>query len=225
MSDNQPVSDSLAAEISRQGIDLPEQQVATLERYCGLLWEWNSKLNLTRHTDYQKFVSRDVVDSLAFANFLRPEERILDVGTGGGVPGVVLAVVRPDLSVSLCESVGKRSRAVSDIVDRLNLDVPVFQSRVEDLLGQWTGDSLVVRAVARLTRLLDWLEPHWGSFGRLLTVKGPAWVDERGEVRHKGQMRKLALRKLASYPMPGTESESVLLQVCPKELVDSFAKQ
>ena len=225
MSNNQSSPHALAAEMSRQGIELPDQQVATLERYCRLLWEWNSKLNLTRHTDYRKFVGRDLADSLAFANFLRSDERILDVGTGGGVPGLVLAVVRPDLSVSLCESVGKRARAVTDIVDRLSLDVPVFQSRVEDLLGgQWTGDTLVIRAVARLTKLLDWLEPHWGSFSRLLIVKGPAWVDERAEVRHKGQMRKLALRKLTSYPMPGTDSQSVLLQICPKELVDSFTR-
>lgn len=225
MSDNQSDPHTLAAEIARQGIELPDQQVAVLERYCRLLWEWNSKLNLTRHTDYEKFVGRDLVDSLVFANSLRSEEKILDVGTGGGVPGVVLAIVRPDLSVSLCESVGKRARAVTDIVDRLGLDVPVFESRIENLLGQWTGDTLVVRAVARLTKLLDWLEPHWESFSRLLTVKGPAWVDERGEARHKGQMRKLALRKLTSYPMPGTDSQSVLLQICPKDLVDSFAAQ
>ena len=251
MSDNQSSLSSLTAEIARQRIELPDQQVATLERYCGLLWEWNSKLNLTRHTDYRKFVERDLVDSLAFANALRSDERILDVGTGGGVPGVVLAIIRPDLSVSLCESVGKRARAVADIVDRLSLDVPVFQSRVEDLLGrsgssvgqigknmqtssvvpdsldrnQWTGDTLVVRAVAKLTKLLDWLHPHWGSFSRLLTVKGPAWIDERAEARHKGQMRKLALRKLASYPMPGTDSQSVLLQICPKDLVDTFTTQ
>jgi 16S rRNA (guanine527-N7)-methyltransferase len=225
MSDNQSSPQTLAAEIARQGIELPDQQVATLDRYCQLLWEWNSKLNLTRHTDYQKFVARDLVDSLAFAGFLRSDERILDVGTGGGVPGVVLAIVRPDLAVSLCESVGKRARAVTDIVDRLSLDVPIFESRVENLLGQWTGDTLVVRAVARLTKLLGWLDPHWGSFSRLLTVKGPAWVDERAEARHKGQMRKLALRKLTSYPLPGTDSQSVLLQICPKELVDSFARQ
>ena len=223
MSDNQATPDTLSAELARQGIELPDAQVVMLDRYRELLWEWNSKLNLTRHTDYQKFVGRDVVDSLAFAKCLRPEERILDVGTGGGVPGVVLAVVRPDLSVSLCESVGKRAHAVTDIVENLGLDAPMFQGRVEDILGQWTGDTLVVRAVARLTKLLNWLEPHWGCFNRLLVVKGPAWVDERGEARHRGLMRKLALRKLTSYPMPGTDSQSVLLQICPKDLVDSLA--
>ena len=80
-----------------------------------------------------------------------------------------------------------------------------------------------MRAVARLTKMLGWLKPHWGSFKRLLIVKGPAWVEERGEARHRGLMRDLALRKLTSYPMPGTDSQSVLLQICPKDLVDSFA--
>ena len=91
-------------------IELPDEQAALLEQYCRLLWDWNTKINLTRHTDYQTFVARDLVDSLALAEFLEPGERVLDVGTGGGVPGIVLAIVRPDLAVSLSESVGKKAR-------------------------------------------------------------------------------------------------------------------
>ena len=211
------MAEELPAAVAEHGIQLPPGQLALLERYCTLLWDWNAKVNLTRHTDYQKFVARDLVDSLAFAEFLGPGERILDVGTGGGVPGVVLAVVRPDLDVSLCESVGKRARAVADIVRRLRLDVPVYAVRAEELLGQWTGNTLVVRAVARLAKLLTWLRPHWQVFDRLLVVKGPAWVEERGEARHQGLLGKLALRKLTSYPLPGTDSQSVLLQICPRK--------
>jgi 16S rRNA (guanine527-N7)-methyltransferase len=181
------------------------------------LWEWNSKINLTRHTDYQKFVTRDLIDSLAFSEFLEEGERILDVGTGGGVPGVVLAVVRPDLSVRLCESVGKKARAVARIVDRLGLDVVVEHGRAENLLAARKYNTLVIRAVARLARLLRWFRPHRESFDRLLILKGPAWVDERAEARHLGLLRNLALRKLTSYPVPGTGAESVLLQVCPRE--------
>ena len=209
--------DDLAAAMAEHGIELPAEQVALLQRYCTLLWEWNAKLNLTRHTDYRKFVARDLVDSLAFSEFLQSGEKILDVGTGGGVPGVVLAIVRPDLSVSLSESVGKRARAVADIVDRLGLAVPVYETRAEDLLGSWRCNTLVVRAVARLAKLLRWLSPHWGSFDRLLILKGPAWVEERAEARHHGLLRNLALRKLTSYPLPGTDSRSALLQICPKE--------
>lgn len=212
-----PSRDSLAAALVRHGIELPQAQVALLEQYCGLLWQWNEKINLTRHTDYEKFTTRDLVDSLAFAEFLQRGEKILDVGTGGGVPGIVLAIVRADLKVSLCESVGKKARVAADIVERLGLSLPVFHARAEDLLTGQRYNTLVVRAVARLEKLLQWFKPHWNAFDRLLVLKGPAWVEERGEARHHGLLRNLALRKLSSYPLPGTDSESVLLQICPNE--------
>jgi 16S rRNA (guanine527-N7)-methyltransferase len=209
--------DKLAAAMAEHRIELPDAQAKKIAQYCVLLWEWNTKLNLTRHTDYQKFVGRDLVDSLAFAEHLHPKEKVLDVGTGGGVPGVVLAILRPDLSVSLCESVGKRARAVTDIVTRLGLNLPVYQSRAEKLVRDVAFNTLVVRAVARLAKLLGWLRPHWQRFDRLLVLKGPAWIEERSEARRLGLLQGLALRKLASYPLPGTNSQSVLLQICPKE--------
>lgn len=208
-------TDNLTAALAACRIELPDEQVSQVRRYCELLWEWNAKLNLTRHTDYEKFVSRDVVDSRAFAEHLGPDEKILDVGTGGGVPGALLAILRPDLRVWLSESVGKKARAVADIVQRLGLSAPVLHGRAEDFLAKSEFNSLVVRAVGTLKTLLTWLRPHWDRFDRLLVLKGPAWVEERGEARHYGLLHDLALRKLTSYPMPGTQSESVLLQICP----------
>jgi 16S rRNA (guanine527-N7)-methyltransferase len=212
--------EKLAGVMARRHIELPDAQIALLERYCELLWQWNEKINLTRHTDYEKFVDRDLFDSLAFAEFLKPGEKVLDVGSGGGVPGVVLAVVRADLRISLVDSVGKKAKVLSDIVERLGLTIPVQNARAEELLKQEKYDTLVVRAVAPLTKLLRWFNPHWESFGRLLVLKGPAWVDERGEARHLGLLNNLALRKLKSFPLPGTESKSVLLMICPSERVD-----
>lgn len=209
-------AENLAAVMAEHHIELPADQVARLEQYCRLLWDWNTKLNLTRHTDFEKFVTRDLVDSLAFSQFLQAGEKILDVGTGGGVPGVVLAIVRPDIHVSLCESVGKRATVVEDILKQLKLRTPMLRGRAEELLvGPWKYHTLVIRAVARLEKLLRWLRPHLLAFDRMLVLKGPAWVEERGEARHFGLLHNLALRKLVSYPLVGTESESVLLQICP----------
>ena len=209
--------ENLTAALARHHIELPPPQVALLSRYCECLWDWNAKINLTRHTDFEKFVARDLIDSLAFARFLQPNEKALDVGSGGGVPGVVLAIVRDDLDLSLCESIGKKARALADIVERLGLKTPVIHARAEDVLAQQRFDTLIVRAVAKLKRLLEWFQPHWNAFDRLLVLKGPTWLAERGEARHYGLLNDLALRKLATYPLPGTESESALLQICRKD--------
>jgi 16S rRNA (guanine527-N7)-methyltransferase len=207
----------LAAALARRQIVLPAPQALRLEQYCALLWQWNTKINLTRHTDYERFVGRDLVDTLAFAQFLQARERVLDVGTGGGVPGVVLAILRDDLDVSLCDSVSKKARVVADIVERLALKTPVFHARAQDLLPERHFNTLLVRAVAPLKKLLEWFRPHWREFDRLLVLKGPSWVEERGEARHYGLLHDLALRKLTSYPLPRAESQSVLLQICPKD--------
>lgn len=205
--------DSLAAALARHRIELPLDRIAQLERYCNLLWDWNTKLNLTRHTSYERFVARDLVDTLVIARHLEPCERVLDVGTGGGVPGVVLAVVRSDLTVALAESVAKKARAVAGIVRDMELPIEVHHARAEEVIERETFDTLVVRAVAPLPKLLAWFHPHWGSFDRLLVVKGPAWAEERRAARERRLLAGLELRKCDTWPLPGTQSQSVLLEV------------
>ena len=209
-------ADSLVAALARHHIDLPPEQVALLDRYVRLLWDWNTKLNLTRHTDYEKFVSRDVVDSLALARLLLAGETVLDVGSGGGVPGLVLAILRPDLKVHLAEATGKKARVLESMVQDLGLPVQVFATRAEKQLAERRYDAVVVRAVGPLAELLTWFRPLWPSIGRLLIVKGPKWVEERGQARHMGLLHRLEMRKAAEYPLPGTHSESVILKIWPE---------
>ena len=211
-----PGNDTLAAALARHALSLPADQVERLDQYGRLLWDWNTKLNLTRHTDYEKFVGRDLVDSLQIAAHLRSNEEVLDVGTGGGVPGVVLAIVRPDLKVALCDSVGKKARAVESIVKELGLEVPVFPFRAEELLEDTRYDALVIRAVGPLWKLLAAFKPHWHSFRRLLVIKGPKWPEELTEARRRGLMHNLQIKTASEYAMPGAEGKSVVLKVWPK---------
>jgi 16S rRNA (guanine527-N7)-methyltransferase len=208
--------DSLAAALARHQIKLPPAQIELLDKYCRMLWDWNTKLNLTRHTDYEKFVSRDLVDSLQLAAHLRKEDEVLDVGTGGGVPGLVLAIVRPDLQVSLCDSVGKKARAVESMVKELGLEVPVFPFRAEELLEDNRYDALVIRAVGPLWKLLAGFKPHWHSFRRMLVIKGPKWPEELTEARRRGLMHNLQIKTAAEYPLPGAAGKSVVLKIWPK---------
>jgi 16S rRNA (guanine527-N7)-methyltransferase len=211
------ISPEFTAELAKHQIVLDNAVVAQLNRYCDLLWDWNTKLNLTRHTNFEKFVGRDLTDSLQLAQLVEAGERVLDVGSGGGVPGIVLAILRPDLQVSLCESVVKKANALKAMCADLQLEVPVHPNRVEDVLPDNSYHVLTARAVGSLAKLLKWLEPHWGSFDRLLAFKGPRWVAERGEARHLGYFNHLQLRQAVKYDMPGTDAQSVVLRIWPKE--------
>jgi 16S rRNA (guanine527-N7)-methyltransferase len=205
---------TLAEALAAYNFELLPEQVEQLDRYRAALWRWNEQLNLTRHTTLDKFVGRDVVDSLELAKLIPQGRRVLDIGSGGGVPGIVMAIARPDLRVTLVESVQKKARVLQSMVDELGLSIEVFAVRVEELLELRTFDTLVARAVAPLWKLLTWLAPHWRAFDELLAIKGKSWVEERGEARHRGLLKNLDLRKAATYPMPGDPpGESVILRL------------
>jgi 16S rRNA (guanine527-N7)-methyltransferase len=223
-----PMSNSLAESLKHFKIAIPKSKVALLDEYCHLLWDWNTRFNLTRHTDYDKFISRDLADSMALGYFLQQNERVLDVGSGGGVPGIVLAILRPDLRIELCDATGKKALALSEIVRELRLEIPVHHSKAETILetrGKRTRfTTLTIRAVSRLAALLRMVKPCWNVFDRLLLVKGPKWIEERGEARHYNLMNKLALRCLKTYPTPTSAQipseetiNSVILQICRKD--------
>jgi 16S rRNA (guanine527-N7)-methyltransferase len=215
-SDFPPQINELAAALGAQQIDASPEQVELLDHYRRALWSWNERMNLTRHTTLEKFVGRDVVDSHELAKLLEHGERVLDVGTGGGVPGVILAILRPDLSLSLCDSTQKKARAVEAMVGELGLPIKTFPNRAEEVLEVTTFDTLVARALAPLAKVLPWFQNRWDAFDQLLMIKGPAWVEERAAAGDAGLMRNLELRKAASYQAPATGAESVILSIRPK---------
>ena len=210
---------SLVDALAKHGIELADDQIEKLDGFCTVLWQWNEKLNLTRHTDYEKFVTRDLIDARQVAECLKPGESVLDVGTGGGLPGIPLAILHPDIHVTVVDSVGKKIRAVDDIIRSLELPVVAYHDKVQHLLemGHEHYDTLLARAVGRMDEVLRWLEPHWGRFGRLLLLKGPRWSEERGQARHVGLLHDKRLRCLRRYPRSGADGESVLLEIRPTQ--------
>ena len=219
--DPSALAGAIRAECGRLSLPLPAGVEAGLAAYATRLWAWNERLNLTRHTDVERFVSRDIADAVAVAGHLAAGERILDVGTGGGLPGVLLAILRPDLKVELSDSVGKKARAVRAIVAEAGLSIPVHEGAAQALVSRRGDhdrfDVLVIRAVAPLLKLLGWFEPIAEHYGRILIIKGPRWEEEKGEARHRGLVKQVTVRRVAAWPIRGSDNESVLLEVRRRE--------
>jgi 16S rRNA (guanine527-N7)-methyltransferase len=157
---------------------------AELGRFCELLREANERLNLTRLTDARALALLHVVDALTVLPLLQDTHSLADLGSGGGVPGLPLALARPDLRVTLLESRGKKADALHTIVDALGLArrVAVVPERGEAWLKTHTVDAVVARAVGRAPEVLELLSPVRKGFRRLILMKGPTVDAELAEL-------------------------------------------
>lgn len=149
------------------------QQVADLERYRSYLVEWNEKMNLVGPATLDIFWSRHAWDSAQVLP-LAPEANIwADLGTGAGLPGIVLAILgkgRPGFHVHLVDSLAKRCRFLTEVVDGLGLPATVHNSRAEDL--SLPVDIVTARACAPLHRLLGYAQPYLKRGAVALFLKG-----------------------------------------------------
>jgi 16S rRNA (guanine527-N7)-methyltransferase len=204
---------SLKKTIEMFELEVPNEAYPKLKHYCQVLWEINQDLNLTRHTSYELFVTRDLLDTIELSKLIPEGKEVLDVGSGGGVPGMILAILRPDLKVSLTDSVGKKAAALGEIADHVGLSLEIYQCRAEELLEDFRYDYTTARAVGPLKKMGTWFADCWPSLGRLLAVKGPKWVDEKAEADELGLFNKVDIRVVAQYDVPGVDWQSVILQL------------
>ncbi|MCH2210804.1 MAG: 16S rRNA (guanine(527)-N(7))-methyltransferase RsmG [Fuerstiella sp.] len=209
MSDPDTLKDVLFA----HSVVMTDDRQLLLQQYCQSLWSWNSRLNLTRHTNFEAFVTRDLNDSQQLETHLQSGESVLDVGAGGGVPGIVLAILNPGIVVSLCESTQKKANALREIVAQLRLPIDIFAERAEHVLFSHSFDTITARAVAPLQKLIRWFRPHRNRIGRILLVKGPNWAREYDEASQAGLLAADEIQVVAEYTTPGRTGSSVVLEV------------
>ncbi|MDX1802626.1 MAG: 16S rRNA (guanine(527)-N(7))-methyltransferase RsmG [Alcanivorax sp.] len=170
------LADTLARGVDTLGLSLSDTQQHQLLAYIDLLVKWNQAYNLTAVRDPAEMVTRHLLDSLAVLPHVAPLET-LDVGTGAGIPGIILAVARPQQAFVLLDSNGKKTRFVRQARRELGLaNVEVVHARVEQY--RKAPPQIICRAFASLSDMLALMAPIFGDTTRLLAMKAASTDQE-----------------------------------------------
>lgn len=204
MTTRDTLQQTLERGITALGLDLPADAVARLLDYQALLQRWNGAYNLTAVRDPTEMVTRHLLDSLAILPHVQGQT-LADLGTGPGLPGIVLAIAAPGRQILLVDSNGKKVRFLREAIRALKLEgVRAVQSRVEDVEGQF--DCITARAFASLADMLGW-------GGHLLAPDG-IWLAMKGKMPD-GELAAIpagfALRSAHQLAVPGLPAERHLL--------------
>lgn len=153
------------------GLELAPSQVERLFTYTSLLREWNSRINLVSRKDTGRVLSYHVIDSLAASRFIPADSRVADIGTGAGLPGIPLAIARPDIKMTLVESSEKKCLFLRAAITGLDLaDVRLVTGRAESA-PSLQSDVVLSRLTSPIDRALKHLRHHRKSDGRLVFFK------------------------------------------------------
>ena len=165
------------------GLEISELQINQLIKYAQLLKEWNKKMNLTAIKDDEGIAVKHFLDSMTAISTGKIGETVIDVGTGAGFPGLVLKIMKPEIKLTLLDSLNKRITFLKAIAEELGIEgIEFIHARAEDggrnSKLRASFDTVVSRAVANMTTLSEWCLPFVKKGGYFLALKGPLADEE-----------------------------------------------
>jgi 16S rRNA (guanine527-N7)-methyltransferase len=193
----------LAKRLAEKGLLLNDNQQSQLWKYAELLLDWNKKVNLISRKDEDAVLTKHVLHALSLALFhsFKPKERVLDLGTGGGLPGIPLAIAFPDTYFLLIDSIGKKINLCSDMIQKLELKNVLAQKSRSDELKNVKFDVIVSRQVAAMPELCAWCRPLLKKGGKLLCLKGGDLEEEIGQALIEGAEKLAFHEHIEQHPI------------------------
>lgn len=178
------ITQELMAKAKAIGVKVNAEQAAKFQKYLELLLEWNEKINLTAITDPSQVVEKHFVDSLTLLSHSKIKEgaKVVDVGTGAGFPGIPLKIMRPDVELTLLDSLNKRLNFLGEVCSALEIEAHRVHKRAEeaglDKTMRESYDVAVARAVAPMNVLCEYCLPLIKMKGSFIAMKGPGAGEE-----------------------------------------------
>jgi 16S rRNA (guanine527-N7)-methyltransferase len=193
----------------------PAQQDQLLD-YLALLNKWNHVYNLTSVREPMQMMTLHLLDSLSAVSAFAGARNVLDVGAGGGLPGIVLAIARPDMKVSMIDTVHKKTAFLTQVKAELGLaNVTVYTKKVQELPVKEPFDVITSRAFADLSDFVEWSQHLLADGGRFIALKGTAPQDERERLPEAWQVR-----ELRPLRVPGLDADRHLVFVERKKAAE-----
>lgn len=221
--------DMLNEACQSMGLSFDEEKYNKFIKYKDLIKEWNQKINLTAITDDEEIIKKHFIDSIKVFNcdYVKNAKSIIDIGTGGGFPGVPMRIVKEDSKMVLLDSLNKRINFLNEVINDLNLsNIKTIHGRAEDFAQtaeyRQRFDLAVSRAVANLTVLLEFCLPYVKIGGYFVALKGPAIEEEIKAA--EGALKALGgkIEKIIEVDIEGSDLKHNLLVV--KKIKDTPKK-
>ena len=191
-------------------ITFEKSQIEQFYKYMNLLIEWNEKINLTAIIEPEEIILKHFIDSLTICKYIENNAILADVGTGAGFPGIPLKIYRPDIKITLVDSLNKRINFLNEVINNLELkNIVTIHSRVEDF-GKNKNyrekyDYVTARAVANLNTLSEYLVPIVKVNGKAICMKGNDVQDEVDNAKHAIKILGGTVEKVDYFKLPNSD--------------------
>ncbi len=225
------MKDSVRIQAQKIGTELTDLQVSQFEKYYELLIEWNKKINLTRITEKEEVALKHFADSLTLLKYcdIPKNAGVIDVGTGAGFPGIPLKIARPDIKLTLLDSLNKRLTFLNEVCREIGIEAQLIHSRAEDggrVPKLREGFDLAVsRAVARLNVLSEYCLPFVKVGGLFTPMKGPDMEDEISEAEKAVKTLGGRLIKSESFNLENAGGRTIVIIKKEKPTPKAYPRQ
>ncbi len=210
------ITEALKNWCTENDLIITDEQLSEFDTYAKLLIEWNNKMNLTAITEENEIAVKHFIDSMTILKYIdKKAPKIIDIGTGAGFPGIPIKIMRPDIELTLLDSLNKRLVFLEEVCKKLSFKAELIHARAEEY-GQKpeyreSFDHAVSRAVANLPSLCEYCLPYVKTGGSFISMKGPDGTKESASAQTAIKTLGGVLYKTDTLTLPDESTRTIIV--------------